>query len=205
MPHRACRQPLDSSVVRALQNHVTFQLHPNVAGTHVFPFIGRATLGADLTLHSSRHSPMLLEGFVQIAGKYKSTRFTLSEIELEAGDKFTVMWDSARTDTNHLRGFGIVRVDDGQGLADARGMSVVYHVDGTTGLVSHFGTEGHEIRPTLLQQIVSHPVRSVLALLGVTYFGAVVAACIQGLLPHVDNLFTQFFGILGRASKPLDN
>ena len=140
------------------QLQALIEVQPGQAIT--LPIAGRAVIGDTIFSQSVETSPVLIDGHVQVFGRYVigRNRFAAQQAPLDAGDRLEI--DYTRTAPG---GHGLLRIQ-----ADRPGVGVVFHTDAETVRVIRFGTAGYELSPSWWARVSSDPLyQSLLAIYAV--------------------------------------
>src|SRR6056297_2552252 len=124
------------------------------------PIAGRAVIGDTIFSQSVETSPVLIDGHVQVFGRYVigRNRFAAQQAPLDSGDRLEIEY----TGTSR-GGHGLLRIQ-----ADRPGVQVVFHADAETVRIIRFGTAGYELSPSLWARVSADPLyQSLLAIYAV--------------------------------------
>ena len=124
------------------------------------PITGRAVIGDTIFSQSVETSPVLLDGHVQVFGRYVigRNRFAAQQAQLDSGDRLELDYSSAAPSGN-----GLIRIQP-----DQPGVKVVFHADADAVRILRFGTAGYELSPSLWARVSADPLyQSLLAIYAV--------------------------------------
>ena len=124
------------------------------------PIAGRAVIGDTIFSQSVETSPVLLDGHVQVFGRYVigRNRFAAQQAPLDSGDRLELDYSSTAPG-----GHGLIRVQ-----RDRPGVQVVFHADADAVRILRFGTAGYELSPSLWARVSADPLyQSLLAIYAV--------------------------------------
>jgi len=124
------------------------------------PIAGRAVIGDTIFSQSVETSPVLIDGHVQVFGRYVigRNRFAAQQAALDSGDRLEIDYISSSPG-----GHGLLRIQP-----DQPGVQVVFHADAETVRVIRFGTAGYELSPSWWARVSADPLyQSLLAVYAV--------------------------------------
>ena len=124
------------------------------------PIAGRAVIGDTVFSQSVETSPVLLDGHVQVFGRYVigRNRFAAQQAPLDPGDRLELDYSSTSSG-----GQGLIRIQPGR-----PGVQVVFHADADAVRILRFGTAGYELSPSLWARVSADPLyQSLLAIYAV--------------------------------------